>query len=294
MPTPEETKQEQIKTLAAKKDEGALQDMLQNEQRAKQQQMKEELNNMGREKRRAKGKDYWDKVNKNADTLMGDGMKGYNDWVSGMNAIVNTMMDLAMAMSLDPIGDSDYAAVGMLKFVAEAGNDLVLKPLVSLVPYNKEIGQLAEGVGALVSNKVGNTRVGSALGLGTRVPDVKFSVNVDDEGHLVSCATKDGEPFGEAEQMRFDAGLVAWAKTHGYTNQPDPNHPGKVVLKQPESLGGRPPTNAIMTTAQFKELSEGRAPDQPANTGLKSFMEGRYNINMKYEPPQEPRSGMTI
>ncbi|WP_019216829.1 hypothetical protein [Legionella tunisiensis] len=293
MPTPEEKKQQQINALAAQEKDARLQDLLQGEQRAKQQQMKEELNNIGREKRRAKGKDYWEKVGKNADVLMSDGMKGYNDWVSGMNAIVNTLMDLAMAMSLDPIGDSDYAAVGLLKFAAEAGKDLVLKPLASLVPYNKEIGQFAEGVGTLVSNKVGNTRVGSALGLGTRVPDIKFSVNVDDEGHLVSGASKDGIPLSETEQMHFDAGLVAWAKTHGYTNQPDPNNPDKFVLKQTEPLGGVPPTNAIMTTEHFKELSEGRAPNQPPDTGLKSFMEGRYNINMKYEPPQEPSSGMT-
>lgn len=277
MATAEEEKQAQIKKLAAQQDDANLQHMLQAETRAKQQQMKEELNSMGREKRSAKGKDYWEQVGKNADALLKKGNEGYQDWVAGMNSIVNTMMDLAMALSLDPIGNSDYAAIGLLKFGFEAVNDVVLKPIASLAPY--EVGQFVEGVGTMASDYIGNTRVGSTLGLGAKVPDVKFSVNVDGEGHLVSGATKDGIPFGEAEQMRFDAGLVAWASKHDYSNKPDPNNPGKVRLEHTDGT--------VMTPDKFKSLS------QDPQTGLQSFMEGRFNINMQHEPPRES-TGPTI
>lgn len=257
----------------------ALKAMLHEAERRKQLEMKAELAKINNEGRRATAKDfnakdaqgnpappkpYWQKVSENAHVLQKKGMENYADWVSGMNAIANTLMDLALALNYDSIGNSDYAALGVINIAGDFVHDMT--------PFKQTREAAWEGVAGWTMKKVGAGPLGK-LGLGTPIPAVKFSVNVDDEGNLTSSATKNGIAFSEKEKMHFDTGVLWWAEQHGY--KPEDPKAKTLVLKHSDGT--------VMNSDTFKKLS------MDSDSGLQSFMQGRFEMNMEYAQAPSPR-----
>ncbi len=185
--------------------DSALKEQILTEERRKQLEIKAELTKLNSERREANAKDchakdaqgnpapksYWQKVAENAQVLQRKSMENNVDWVSGMNAIINTIMELSLAMAYNPIGNSDYAALGALNMAGEFVHDML--------PFKQTREAAWEGVAGWTMKKIGTGPLGK-LGLGTSIPAIKFSVNVDDEGHLTSSATKNGIAFSEKEK----------------------------------------------------------------------------------------------
>ncbi|STX37054.1 hypothetical protein [Legionella feeleii] len=258
--------------------DSALRKQILHAERIKQLEMKAELAKLNSERREANAKDfhakdaqgnpapksYWQKVAENAQVLQKKGMENYADWVSGMNSIVNTLMDLSLALAYDPIGNSDYAALGMLNMAGELVHEMV--------PFKQTREVAWEGVAGWTLQKIGAGPLGK-LGLGTPLPAIKFSVNVDDDGRLTSSATKDGVAFSEKEKMHFDAGVLWWAEQNGYK----PEDPKAETLVLKDSDGN------VMDSEAFKKLSMDRT------KGLQCLMEGRFEMAMDYVHASSPQ-----
>lgn len=280
-----------------------LKEMLQSDTIGKQLQMKEELSAIAREKRAVKGKKYWEKVDEYANQLLSKGNESYQDWVSGMCSIAGSSMALAKAWDAEPVGDSDYAAIGAVKLAVEFAGEVVsgvgtvigdtastvgtlLEPVydkVKKVPIigtlvaapveaGKWLGEKAEPVVTQGKALGQYLKTQAKLGLAPRTPKVEFSIDVDNEGHLVSSATKNGVAFNETEQSHFDAGIVAWAKTKGYELELDSKDKDKRILKHK--------TEGVLTHDKLKTLSMDK------DNGLKPFIEGRFGLSMDYESPR--------
>lgn len=209
------------------------------------------------EKRHHEGQPLWEEARKEYNAISQISSTTYNTWESGMFSIQAAAMKFIAAAIVDGIKISD-------------------------LPFQEKRAVLYNSVRSGIIDKFQMTVTDKLSGHCSFIknrnehmpPELKFTVDVDDEGHIISAGTRDSVPLTAQEREHLDAGVIAWATKYGFKHEPDPHNPGGIILQNS--------SGEVMTHNKFLELNRDSA------TSLKNFLTGRFNLEVEHTTGPTP------
>ncbi|CEK10623.1 hypothetical protein [Legionella hackeliae] len=201
------------------------------------QEARNELNGMRKNQKGAASDKLREQVEDNIKKMLDGRSEAYVEWATGMNSLVSYLRVFAEYLH----ASMGYDALPNISWDKSNSDKLTIK------------------------------------GDKAHMPEVNYTVAMDDTGHIKTSITADNQAITPQEKQFFDAALSAWAKDRGYTLQVDRANPSSGFTLKNDTTG-----DLVTDKAVFDNLKQDQA------HGLHSYLKDRFAMALEEREENTP------